>query len=93
MSQLAQRHNSVNLSQGFPDFDCSPELVGLVNSFMKKGFNQYSPMMGVKELREAIAQKTEHLYGSVYHLEKEVTLTDGGSEAIFSAIASVIHPG
>ncbi len=93
MSQLAQRHNSVNLSQGFPDFDCSPELVGLVNSFMKKGFNQYSPMMGVKELREEIAQKTEDLYGSVYHPEKEVTVTAGGSEAIFSAIASVINPG
>lgn len=93
MSQLAQRHNSVNLSQGFPDFDCSPELVELVNSFMKKGFNQYSPMMGVKELREEIAQKTEDLYGSVYHPEKEVTVTAGGSEAIFSAIASVINPG
>lgn len=93
MSQLAQQHNAVNLSQGFPDFDCSPELVGLVNSFMKKGFNQYSPMMGVKELREEIAQKTEDLYGSVYHPEKEVTVTAGGSEAIFSAIASVINPG
>src|SRR5690554_5214026 len=93
MSQLAQQHNAVNLSQGFPDFDCSPELIELVNSFMKKGFNQYSPMMGVKELREEIAQKTEDLYGSVYHPEKEVTVTAGGSEAIFSAIASVINPG
>src|SRR5690606_17243438 len=93
MSQLAQQHGAVNLSQGFPDFDCSPDLIQLVSESMKKGLNQYSPMMGVKELREEIAKKTEELYGSVYHPEKEVTVSSGGSEAIFSAIGSVVHPG
>ncbi len=93
MSQLAQQNTAVNLSQGFPDFDCSPDLVDLVSSCMKKGLNQYSPMMGVKELREEICQKSEELYGSIYHPETEVTVTTGGSEAIFSAIASVVNPG
>lgn len=93
MSQLAHQHNAVNLSQGFPDFDCSPELKNLVNHFMQKGLNQYAPMMGVKELREEIVQKSEELYGSVYHPEKEVTVTTGGSEAIFSIIAAFIGRG
>ncbi len=93
MSQLAQENNAVNLSQGFPNFDCSPELVRLVNEAMKKGQNQYAPMPGVKELREEIAKKWEELYGGVYHPDREVTVTAGGSEAIFSAIAAVVHAG
>lgn len=93
MSALANEHKAVNLSQGFPDFDCSPDLIQLVNNAMKKGLNQYAPMSGVKELREQICQKSETQYGAVYHPEKEVTVTSGGSEAIFSAIAAVVHPG
>ena len=93
MSQLAQQHGAINLSQGFPDFDCSPELIRLVTKYMQKGFNQYSPMSGVRELREEIAQKSEELYGSNYHPETEVTITTGGSEAIFSIIASFIKEG
>lgn len=93
MSQLAQKHNAINLSQGFPDFDCSPELVNLVNEFMKKGFNQYSPMSGVPFLREQIVQKTEKIHRAVYHPDSEITITAGGSEALFSAIASVVHAG
>lgn len=93
MSQLAQQHGAVNLSQGFPDFDCSPELIDLVSKYMKLGHNQYSPMSGVKELREEIAGKSEELYGSVYHPEKEVTVTTGGSEAIFSIVAAFVSTG
>lgn len=93
MSQLAQQHGAINLSQGFPDFDCSPELIRLVTKYMQKGFNQYSPMSGVWELREEIAQKSEELYGSNYHPETEVTITTGGSEAIFSIISAFISPG
>lgn len=93
MSKLAQENDAVNLSQGFPDFDCSPELIDLVSKYMKSGYNQYSPMSGVKELREEIVKKSEKLYGSVYHPDTEVTVTTGGSEAIFSIISAFINEG
>lgn len=93
MSGLALEHKAINLSQGFPDFPCSSELVGLVNSFMKKGFNQYAPMPGVLSLRERIAEKAEHLYSAIYHPEKEITITAGGTQAIYAAIAAVVHEG
>lgn len=93
MSRFAQEQQAVNLSQGFPDYDCSPDLIRLVNEAMKKGLNQYSPMSGVKELREEIAKKYENLYGVDYDSETEITITAGGSEAIFSAISAVINRG
>lgn len=93
MSRFAQEQQAVNLSQGFPDYDCSPELIRLVNEAMKKGLNQYSPMSGVKELREEIAKKYENLYGADYDSETEITITAGGSEAIFSAISAVLNRG
>lgn len=93
MSALANEHKAINLSQGFPNFECSPELVELVNSNMKKGLNQYAPMQGIMPLREIIAQKMEELYGAKYHPEKEVNVTAGGTEAIYSAITAVIHEG
>lgn len=93
MSRFAQEQQAVNLSQGFPDYDCSPELIRLVNEAMKKGLNQYSPMSGVKELREEIAKKYENLYGADYDSETEITITTGGSEAIFSAISAVLNRG
>ncbi|MGB6092534.1 MAG: methionine aminotransferase [Moheibacter sp.] len=92
MSQLANEQGAVNLSQGFPDFDCSPDLVNLVNDAMKKGLNQYSPMSGVKELREQISRKQSEIHNSGYHPDTEVTVTAGGAEALFSAIAAVIRP-
>lgn len=91
MSKFAQQHDAVNLSQGFPDYDCSPDLIRHVNEAMKKGFNQYSPMSGVKELRDKIAKKYEDLYGAIYDSENEITVTSGGSEAIFSAISAVVN--
>lgn len=93
MTRFAQQHDAVNLSQGFPDYDCSPELIHHVNEAMKKGLNQYSPMAGVKELREEIAKKYEDLYGAIYDSENEITITSGGSEAIFSAISAVVNYG
>lgn len=92
MSQLANEQGAVNLSQGFPDFDCSPDLVNLVADAMKKGLNQYSPMSGVKELREQISWKQSEIHNSDYHPDTEVTVTAGGAEALFSAIAAVILP-
>lgn len=93
MTRFAQQHDAVNLSQGFPDYDCSPDLIHHVNEAMEKGLNQYSPMAGVKELRDEIAEKYEDLYGAIYDSENEITITAGGSEAIFSVISAVVHNG
>jgi len=92
MSALANELGAINLSQGFPDYECSPHLVELVNQAMKNGHNQYAPMAGVMALREQIAQKTERLYGAIYNPETEITITAGGTQAIFTAISAVIHP-
>ncbi|WP_234734692.1 methionine aminotransferase [Tellurirhabdus bombi] len=93
MSKLATETNAINLSQGFPGFDCSPDLTALVEKYLRKGFNQYAPMTGVAALREALAQKTEELYGLIYHPETEVTVTSGATEALFAAISTVVRPG
>jgi methionine aminotransferase len=93
MSALAKEHNAINLSQGFPDFLCRPELINLVDSFMRKGLNQYAPMQGLLSLREQIAIKYEKLYGAVIHPDSEITITSGGTEAIYCAITSVVQPG
>ncbi len=93
MSQLALEHGAINLSQGFPDYDCSPELVELVNKYMKSGCNQYAPMAGIPLLRERIAEKTNSLYGSDYNSETDVTITAGGTQALFTAMAAVVRPG
>jgi methionine aminotransferase len=84
MTALANQHQAVNLSQGFPDFDIDPELIKLVNKEMKLGNNQYAPMPGVLSLRETISKKTEKLYQSYYHPETEITITAGGTQAIHS---------
>ena len=93
MSRLAADLGAINLSQGFPDFDCDPELVEAVARHMRSGRNQYAPMQGVLPLREAIATKYEALYGRRYDPESDVTVTSGGTEAIFAAVAAVVHPG
>jgi methionine aminotransferase len=92
MSALANEVGAINLSQGFPDFDTSPELIQLVNSAMKAGHNQYAPMPGVMSLREQIAHKTEKLYGAVYNPDTEITITAGGTQAIYTAVTAVINP-
>lgn len=92
MSALANEVGAINLSQGFPDYDCSTELVALVNQAMLKGNNQYAPMPGLMALRERISEKTEKLYGAKYNPDTEITITAGGTQAIFTAISAVIHP-
>jgi methionine aminotransferase len=92
MSALAQQVGAINLSQGFPDFNTSPELIKLVNTAMKKGHNQYAPMAGVQVLRERLAAKTEKLYGAIYDPDTEITITAGGTQAIFTAITAVVNP-
>lgn len=93
MSKLAMEHNAINLSQGFPDFECPQALVTAVNTAMKEGNNQYAPMPGVMRLREMIAEKTEELYGAKYNPETEITVTAGATQAIYTAIAATIREG
>jgi methionine transaminase len=93
MSRLAAEHNAINLSQGFPDFDCAKELRDLVTKYLNAGLNQYPPMAGVMRLRERIAEKTEALYGARYDPEQEVTVVPGATYGIFTAIATLIRPG
>jgi len=93
MSRLAQEHNAINLSQGFPDFDCTKELRDLVTKYFNAGLNQYPPMAGVMRLRERIAEKVESLYGTKYDPEHEVTVTPGATYGIFTAVATLVRPG
>ncbi|MBU3951540.1 MAG: aminotransferase class I/II-fold pyridoxal phosphate-dependent enzyme [Proteobacteria bacterium] len=93
MSQLAQEHAALNLSQGFPDFDVTPELTALVKGYMDKGFNQYAPMQGILALRERIQNKVLKLHGARYDAQTEITITSGATEALFAAITAVVNPG
>ena len=93
MSALAQTHGAVNLGQGFPDFDCDPALLDLVNAAMREGLNQYPPMPGVAPLRQAVAGKVEALYGRRYDPDTEVTITAGATQAILTAVLCCVHPG
>lgn len=93
MSGLANEVGAINLSQGFPDFPISEELIALVDKYMHKGFNQYAPMPGVPALREAIAAKAFDTFGITYDPQTEVSVTAGATEAIFCVITAMIHPG
>lgn len=93
MSKLAAECKAINLSQGFPDFPIDEKLSELVNAAMKAGHNQYAPMPGLPSLREAISNKVERLYGYRYDPETEITVASGGTQAIFTAIGAVVHPG
>lgn len=93
MSKLATDCGALNLSQGFPNFNCSPKLTDLVNHYLKKGMNQYAPMAGIQSLREVIAQKVSDLYQVNYHPDTEVTILSGASEALYCAITAVVHQG
>ncbi|MCC6534974.1 MAG: methionine aminotransferase [Burkholderiales bacterium] len=93
MSRLAQEHDAINLSQGFPDFDCAKELRDLFCTAINSGLNQYPPMAGVPVLRERIAEKMQRLYGSHYDPEHEITVVPGATYGIFTAVATFIRPG
>ena len=93
MSALATEHRAVNLGQGFPDFECAPELVNAVTAAMQAGHNQYPPMPGIPALREAVARKIEALHGRAYNPNTEITITAGATQAIITAILAIVHPG
>jgi methionine aminotransferase len=93
MSQLAQEHKAVNLGQGFPDFDGPQAMRDALTAAMNGGRNQYAPMTGLPALREQIAKKTEALYARKVNPDTDVTVTSGATEALFAAIAAIVHPG
>ena len=93
MSQLAAEHKAVNLGQGFPDFDGPQALRDALTRAMNGGRNQYAPMTGIPALREAIARKSERLYARKVDVDAEITVTSGATEALFAAIAAVVHGG
>jgi len=93
MSQLALKHNAINLGQGFPDFPMSEALIDCVTEAMKAGGNQYAHTNGVPLLRERLAEKINSLYGTTINPESEITITPGGTYAIFSAFSTIIQPG
>ena len=93
MTRLANEHGAINLSQGFPDYDCAPELIDTVARCMREGHNQYAPMPGVLALREALSMKIERLYGRRYDPATELTVTTGATEGIFNALTALVHPG
>ena len=93
MSALAQETGAVNLGQGFPDFECDPRLLDMMNSAMRAGFNQYPPMTGIAALREEIARKVFELYGRQYDVAAEITVTAGATQAIQTALTAIVHQG
>lgn len=93
MSKLAADCGAINLSQGFPDFQADPSLFEATVRAMRDGRNQYPPMAGMPELRTAIADKVEALYGARYDVDQEITVTAGATQAIFTAIAAFVRAG
>jgi methionine aminotransferase len=93
MSQLAVEQNAVNLGQGFPDFAMSDELTSLVDEAMKNGYNQYTHMNGFPLLRERLAEKANILYGAAINPDTDITVTPGGTYAIYTSLTTVLNPG
>src|SRR5205809_3632576 len=91
MSQLAVEYNAINLGQGFPDFMTSQELIALVNQAMLNGNNQYVHMNGLHLLRKKLAAKVEKLYSNPIDPETQVTITPGGTYAIYTAFTSILE--
>ncbi len=93
MSAMAREYGAINLSQGFPNFDVDQDLKDLVLEYVDSGFNQYAPLAGVPELLKVLSEKIAGLYGVRISAEDEITITAGATQAIFTAIAAVVHPG
>ena len=93
MSALAVEHNAINLGQGFPDFMMNADLINLVNNAMKNGYNQYVHMNGLPLLRERLAEKVAACYGASINPDTEITITPGGTYAIYTALTTVLQPG
>ena len=93
MSSLAAEYKAINLGQGFPDYPMNQQLIALVDRHMKAGNNQYVHMNGLPKLREVIAEKIYHLYQQQVNPDTEITLTPGGTYAIYTALTTVLQQG
>lgn len=93
MTQLAQQHGALNLSQGFPDFPAPLALKEALTKHVMADANQYAPMTGLPALREQVAALIDRCYGASVCPESEITITPGATEAIFCAIQTLVHPG
>ena len=93
MSGFASQYNAINLGQGFPDYQMSEELMNKVNEVMHNGWNQYVPMQGYMPLRESIAEKAGYLYGIKINPDTEITITPGGTYAIYTVLTTILQPG
>ncbi len=93
MSALANEHKAINLSQGFPNYDCDPVLKELVAKYVREGYNQYAPMAGLPELNEQLYTKIAHLYGTQVHPIAEITMTAGATQAVYTAVTAFVKPG
>lgn len=93
MTRLANEHGAINLSQGFPDFDCDPALVEAVARAMRAGHNQYAPMPGVLALREAISAKVELCYGPRFDPATEILVTSGATAGLYATLTALVQPG
>src|SRR6185312_3701152 len=90
---LAAKHKAINVGQGTPDFEMDEDLIDLVTKAMKDGHNQYAHRNGLLKLREAITEKADFLYQAKVNPSTEITVTPGGTYAIYTALTSVLHPG
>ena len=93
MSQLSVQYNTANLGQGFPDFAMNEELMERVNEAMKNGLNQYAPMSGLPALRNGLAEKIFKLYNTEIHPDTDITITPGGTYAIYTALTTLLEAG
>lgn len=93
MSAMAAEYKAINLGQGFPDYQMNEELIALVNEAMQSGHNQYVHMNGFLPLREALSEKVDFLYGTMIHPETQVTVTPGGTYALYTALTTILQPG
>jgi methionine transaminase len=93
MTRLANEHGAINLSQGFPDFDCAPALIDAVSTAMRAGNNQYAPMPGVLALREAIAKKVDVCYGARYDPQTEIQIVSGATAGLYASLTAFVRPG
>lgn len=93
MSSLAQKHNAINLSQGFPDFQPDPHLIEIAQKYMDSPFQQYAPMPGTADLRETITEIVQNCYNRKINPDTEITITAGATQAIYTAIAAFVQSG
>src|SRR6266536_1141254 len=93
MSQLAVEHDAINLGQGFPDYPMSADLTGLVYKAMTNGHNQYVHMNGLRLLRERLSEKIQKLYNADVHPDSQITITPGGTYAIYTALTTILQRG